>query len=128
MSCITPDFYHNIYGGSETEDNIELLIKRAEDILNSVTGYKLSEAMKNDGFIKEQIKLAVAAETDYLDRNGGLSALDSSTPVQMTLGHFSYMNGAGTSERRSFPLSSMAVSYLEPTGLLSRSIGLNGGA
>ena len=128
MSCITPDFYYSIYGGNETEDDIELLISRAEDIISSVTGYKLNKALKNDGFTKEQIKLAVAAETDYLDRNGGLSALDSSTPVQMTLGHFSYMNGAGTSERRSFPVSSMAVSYLEPTGLLSRSIGLNGGA
>ena len=126
MLYITPDYYFNTYGGAPTGDDILLLIKKACEIIDIATNYSISkkggvEAFNND-FIKNQIMLATAVQTDYLDRNGGLSSLDSSTPVQMTLGKFSYMNGAGTSERKSFPISSVTIGHLEATGLMYRGI------
>ncbi len=125
MGFITSDYYFGAYGGAETADDIDTLIDRAGEIIDILTGGKITGAggiEKLPDYAAERVKCAVAAEVDYLDRNGGLSSLDSSTPVQMTLGRFSYMNGAGTSERRSFPVSAMAEGFLELSGLLSRNI------
>ena len=126
MGYIDSVYYYGSYGGAETADDIDILIERASEIVNILTGGKIEAAGGIDGFAdtfaKEKIQLATGAQVDYLDRNGGLSSLDSSTPVQMTLGKFSYMNGSGTSERNSFPVSSLARGHLEEAGLLIRSI------
>lgn len=127
MGYINEDYYTNDYGGTEVSDDIDTLIERASEIIDIITGNGIArcggfELLPSD-FIKARVKLATAAQVDYLDRNGGLSSLDSSTPVQMTLGGFSYMNGSGTSERNSMPISPLAVSHLEATGLIYRGVG-----
>lgn len=123
MTFITEDFYINEYGAEPVEENIGALLERACDIVDMLSGGRISrEGDIVDAYTKRRIMLAAAAEADYLDRNGGLATLDSSAPVQVTLGKFSYMNGSGTSERRSFPVSPLAVSYLQSVGFMSRHI------
>ena len=80
MAYINSEYYYNSYGGAETSDDINILFERASEIIDILTDNAIQ---KNGGLINflssisNKIKLAVAAQTDYLNRNGGLSFLDS---------------------------------------------------
>ena len=129
MAFITEDYYINEYGAEPSEENIGALLERASEIVDMLSGGRISRmgGAENiaDEYTKSRVMLAAAAEADYLDRNGGLATLDSSAPVQITLGKFSYMNGSGTSERRSFPVSPLAAAHLQNAGIMSRHMDIN---
>lgn len=127
MSYIDKDYYLEIYGGCESDD-YDRLFARAENIIDSVTGYKIKHRgfEKLSDFERKQVKLAAAAQADFMEKNGGIYAADNTTTFQMTLGKFSCMNssGAGTNPKKA--VSSAALAALEPTGLLNRSLDCGG--
>lgn len=129
MALITKAYFLDNFCSSASDiyflDELELLIEISSDIINLVCNNKISRlggihSLPLD--IQEKIKLAVCAQTAFIDRNGGLSSLDSTTPAQMSLGKFSYMNASGTVERKGFTISPLAISYLESTGFLYRGL------
>ncbi len=129
MAFITKKFFIDNFCSSSTDvvfpDELDLLIGISSDIIDSVCNSKISDCGGIDSLpehIAEKVKMAVCAETAFLDRNGGITSLDSTTPVQMSLGKFSYMHASGTVERKAFPVSPLAVSYLEAAGLLYRGL------
>ena len=64
-----------------------------------------------------------AAEVEYLDENGGVSALSGGNIAQATLGKFSYSKGtSGTFNVSGVPAAPMSVSLLEKAGLLKRGL------
>ena len=127
MSYIDKEYYLEIYGGCESDD-YDKLFARAENVIDSITGYRIKRAgFENlSAFQREQVKLAAAAQADFIEKNGGIYAEDSTTAVQITLGRFSYMNASGTGASHKKSVSSAALAALEPTGLLNRSIGCGG--
>lgn len=127
MSYIDKDYYLEVYGGCESED-YDKLFAHAENIIDSITGYRIKcMGFENlSAFQREQVKLAAAAQADFIEKNGGIYAAESTSAVQMTLGKFSYMNSSGTGSNPKKSVSSSAIAALEPTGLLNRSIGCGG--
>jgi len=126
LDLITVEDYLK-YNGDSYEplypEELEAILERAADIVDSVTGGRLNCAGERlPPAVREKAVLAIFAEAAFIERNGGLSSLDSSSPVQMSLGKFSYMHASGTVERKAFPVSPLAVSYLEAVGLLGRSL------
>ncbi len=117
------DFYAEFFGAKEQSEDADRLFKLASEIIDSVTGHKISRlGFDNlDDFTREQVRLAAAAQTEYLDNyyDGG-----ESSAVQMTLGKFSYMNSSGTAEKRRLPVSPLALSFLGQTGLIERKVGV----
>ena len=120
---IDRDYYLNVYGGIESDDYDRLFI-RASEMIDSVTGYRIKRMGFDtlSEFQRDQVRLATAAQAEHIEKNGGISSVDSSSAVQMTLGKFSYMNASGTAEGKRFSVSGSALAALEPTGLLNRSI------
>lgn len=127
MAYIDTDYYLNDYGGTPSDD-YDRLFARAENDIDSITGYCIKtagfEALTD--FQRCQVRLAAAAQADHIEKNGGIYASDSSSAVQMTLGKFSYMNASGTSLKKNGGISSAAIAALEPTGLLCRSVTVGG--
>ncbi len=128
MSLITPEFYSDNYCSglySDGSDELPALIQIASDMINSVCGGKIPDTDSLNALpdnIIHNVKLAVCAQTSYLERSGGLSSIDSPDPVQMSLGKFSYMNASGTAGRKYLSVSPLALSYLELSGLLYRGL------
>lgn len=116
------DFYSEYYGETLPSEETDRIFKIASEIIDILTGYKIRRMGfdKLDSFTKEQVKLAAAAEADYYRKNGDFTDNDGSEAVQMTLGKFSYMNSSGTGKKNNFPVSPVALSCLETTGLLCR--------
>ncbi|HNX64904.1 MAG TPA: hypothetical protein PKI60_06965 [Oscillospiraceae bacterium] len=116
MGYITEDYYNNVYKGEAVSD-LALLIERASDIVNMVTGYKIGDvAGISSAFIAGQIQKATAAQVEYIDQNGGTTSGGLSSAA---LGKFSYSGGNTEDKALICPL---VYSYLEPTGLLYRGI------
>lgn len=121
MSYITQDYYENTYRGESVDwTDFESLCMRAEEIVEEMTVYRLSEmtflAMPED--VQERIKKAVCAQIEYLDANGG-SDIDTGNGMQSaSLGKFSYSGASGSIQQSVY--SPRAQRYLIPTGLLYR--------
>jgi len=116
MSYIDENYYET-YGGREAGDDppLSLYIDRACNTIDQITQYKiaLSANKLNDfhPFIQEQVKKAVAAQTEFLVLNGLYSGNDT-TPANVSVGIFNYSGESNTS------ISPDAIAFLRPTGLL----------
>jgi hypothetical protein len=129
MAYVTVDCYRAYNGASyesADEGELEAVLERATEVVDALTGGRLTGGRGVEWLppaVSDRLARAVCAEAAFIERNGGLSSLDSSQPVQMSLGRFSYMHASGTVERKAFPISPLAEAELEAAGLLCRVIG-----
>lgn len=133
MSYIDVDYYRNDYEGAPVDDDemLKRMIKRASDVIDQITGYKLQlSGVSFDvlaPFIKEQVKKATAAQTEYIALYGETSSNTMiETPV-MQVGKFRYgllrggkSEGGGIDAR----FAQGAIAFLRPTGLLYSGVGV----
>ena len=99
------------------------LCRRAEEIIEELTLYRVSEAglsaMSEE--IQKAVKDAVCAQIEYLDANGG-SELDMGDGIAgATLGKYSYSGAAsGSGSTAQSVYAPRAERILWPTGLIYR--------
>ena len=130
MGYITPQYYTDEYKGADAGSELEKYIKRASDLIDQVTGYKLAQTSFEDlpEFIQNQVKKAVAAQVEFYVMQGGDEAVNAGSADfgQVGIGGFSYttgnQQGQTTESKDAQRVSPAALAYLEPTGLLYRGL------
>lgn len=124
MPYVDISYYIGTYKG-EPVDNADFpsLCMRAEELIEEMTMYRISPitvfAMPET--VQERVKMAVCAQIEYLDANGG-SDMDNGADLQSAgLGRFNYTksSGANGSTEQSM-YAPRAIRLLAPTGLLYR--------
>lgn len=134
MPYITPDYYNNVYKGTKapSETDLERYIERASDIIDQVTGFKLYGGKFEklpDGFVKDMVKKATAAQVEFYVMKGGDASVNTGTDDagSVTVGSFSYSKGgssasSGSSGSSADRISPSVLDILAHTGLLYRGV------
>lgn len=121
MSYVDEQYYDDTFHGEPVDSaDFPSLCDRASELIEEMTLYRLTQAsflaMPED--MQDRVKMAVCAQIEYLDANGG-SDMDNGVGIQSaTLGKFSYSGSTGvngsTAQSRFSP---RAERLLWPTGL-----------
>ena len=124
MPYVDISYYIGTYKG-EPVDNADFpsLCMRAEELIEEMTMYRISPitVLAMPETVQEMVKMAVCAQIEYLDANGG-SDMDNGADLQSAgLGRFNYTksSGANGSTEQSM-YAPRAIRLLAPTGLLYR--------
>lgn len=125
MEYIDYLYYTNTFKGVPiTVDVFDSLVGRASMQINQMAGGKIESV----GFDKlpvkwqEAVKMATAAQVEYLDMNGGIQGIYSTEGNGSTrIGKFSYSEGSKT-RMGGIDTSNMVLGYLKGTGLLFRGV------
>lgn len=120
------EFYKsNFKGESVSETDFPILVKRAAEIVEEMTMYRINEDIIGNSSedIQKRVREAICAQLEYLDANGGFD-LDSGNQIQSgTIGKFSFTAGASADgELGASIYSNRARRILYPTGLLYRGV------
>lgn len=124
MEYVDETYYKETYKGEPVDSaDFPSIRRRAEEIIEEMTMYRVSSmtfpALPDD--VRERVKMAVCAQIEYLDANGG-SDMDNGGDLQSAgLGKFNYTraSGAGGSTKQSI-YAARAARLLAPTGLMYR--------
>ena len=125
MNYVTREYYNDKFKGeSVDETDFPGLLERASEIVEEMTMYRLNPVnfanMQED--LQDKVRMAVCAQIEYLEANGG-SEVDNSQGLQSaSLGKFSYTSAgsnAGTASGQTV-YAPRAQRILMPTGLLYR--------
>ncbi len=121
---LTYEYYSNEFMGEPvSEADFSPLLKRAEEIVEEMTVYRLNPTsfLAMPSWIQTKVKDAICAEVEYLDANGGADMDNGSDLQSAGLGKFSYTRAAGASGSvQQSVYAPRAQRILAPTGLLSR--------
>lgn len=116
------EYYRIEYMGTEIDDNqqLERYIKRASDIIDQVTHYKIKDFDELHPFIQKQVKKATAAQVEFFELEGGVEiATIGDTLNNVSAGKFSYGKGnVQNAPHNSKIVSPAVINYLRATGLL----------
>lgn len=124
MPYVDINYYASIYNGMEVEDgDFQSLCERAGGIIEEMTMYKVTPVtiLAMPECVQDRVKMAVCAQIEYLDANGGAD-MDNGVDLQSAgLGKFNFTkaSGANGSTEQSI-YAPRAVRILAPTGLLYR--------
>lgn len=109
----------------EPVDNADFpsLCMRAEELIEEMTMYRISPitVLAMPETVQERVKMAVCAQIEYLDANGG-SDMDNGADLQSAgLGKFNYTKSSGVNGSTEQSMyAPRAIRLLAPTGLLYR--------
>lgn len=130
MPYLTYDEYKS-FGFSEIEETeFNKLVKKAGDVLDSVTGFFYKQNVLEDDieFRKEQFKKAVAAQVEYFQDMGATNTHGLNEPGSITIGRTTVSKGnrnsSGANEKQNSIVSEDVYMYLRGTGLLYKGIGV----
>lgn len=118
-------FYRTVWRGSfEGGDNeLETLLNRAADVVNNAIYLSGEEVESVSEAYKNKVYKAVCAHADYIDSVGGIEAMNEKTGGSVSLGKFSYSEGAGSSsDDMGCKLCKQAEGYLMSAGLLYKGV------
>ena len=125
MSFVDKDYYKNIYLGADVPtEEFDKLEKRAEVVINTLTGWKIEKSTNGltdfDEFIQTQIKNATCAEIEYLLNNGieTLTTGEGANAQEVTIGGFHYGSKTANETKAQNTTTSLVLMYLDATGLL----------
>ena len=123
MNYIDKTFYDNYSDISISADEFNILLNRAEDIVNILTRDLQGVDFESlPLIIQEKVKKAVGAQIETLYQNGGTESLTGENLASANIGKFSYSENSNTNS--SIPISPMVKMYLGSTGLLYRGNGV----
>lgn len=124
MEYVDETYYKETYKGEAVDSaDFPSLCRRAEEMIEEMTVYRVSSmtfpALPDD--VRERVKMAVCAQIEYLDANGG-SDMDNGSDLQSAgLGKFNYTKASGTGGNTKQSIyAPRAVRLLIPTGLMYR--------
>lgn len=131
VAYVDKDYFVTAYLGdiaTTSDADFNRLSARASDVVDSLTMHKIP--LKGGieefvPFIQNQVKMAVSSQIDYYILNGGYDSLITDNLATVSVGKFSYSDGNAGSIAGSNKTQSTVKSYLAPTGLLHRGIGVH---
>lgn len=124
MPYVDREYYVGTFKGEPVDDaDFPSLCMRAEELIEEMTMYMVTSitvpAMPEA--VQEMVKMAVCAQIEYLDANGGAD-MDNGADLQSAgLGKFNYTKASGangSAEQSTY--APRALRILAPTGLLYR--------
>lgn len=124
MPYVDREYYVGTFKGEPVDDaDFSSLCMRAEEVIEEMTMYRITPTtvLAMPEAVQERVKMAVCAQIEYLDANGG-SDMDNGADLQSAgLGRFNYTksSGANGSTEQSM-YAPRAIRLLAPTGLLYR--------
>lgn len=124
MPYVDREYYVGTFKGEPVDDaDFPSLCMRAEELIEEMTMYRITPTtvLAMPEAVQERVKMAVCAQIEYLDANGG-SDMDNGADLQSAgLGRFNYTksSGANGSTEQSM-YAPRAIRLLAPTGLLYR--------
>nr|DAZ09741.1 MAG TPA: Head Tail Connector Protein [Caudoviricetes sp.] len=124
MPYVDREYYVGTFKGEPVDDaDFSSLCMRAEELIEEMTMYRITPTtvLAMPEAVQERVKMAVCAQIEYLDANGG-SDMDNGADLQSAgLGRFNYTksSGANGSTEQSM-YAPRAIRLLAPTGLLYR--------
>lgn len=124
MPYVDNKYYADTFKGEPVDDaDFPSLCMRAEELIEEMTMYRITPTtvLAMQEAVQERVKMAVCAQIEYLDANGG-SDMDNGADLQSAgLGRFNYTksSGANGSTEQSM-YAPRAIRLLAPTGLLYR--------
>lgn len=124
MPYVDIDYYTNTYKGESVDDaDFPSLCERAGEIVEEMTMYKVTPVaiLVMPECVQDRVKMAVCAQIEYLDANGGAD-MDNGVDLQSAgLGKFNFTKASGANGRTEQSIyAPRAVRILTPTGLLCR--------
>lgn len=130
MPYLTYEEYIDLGFEEMEQSEFEKLLKRASDVVDSVTRYfyKFNNLSDDVPFRQEQFKKAVAAQIEYFHDMGAASSHGINEPGHVQIGRTSMSKGgrnsSGQDESKNNLVSDDVYIYLADTGLLYRGIGV----
>lgn len=124
MPYVDSKYYLDTFKGEPVDDaDFPSLCMRAGEIIEEMAMYRVTPVtiLAMPEGVQERVKMAVCAQIEYLDANGGAD-MDNGADLQSAgLGKFNYTkaSGANGSTEQSI-YAPRAVRILTPTGLLYR--------
>lgn len=124
MPYVDREYYVGTFKGEPVDDaDFPSLCMRAEELIEEMTRYRVTPVtvLAMPEAVQERVKMAVCAQIEYLDANGGAD-MDNGADLQSAgLGKFNYTRsvGANGSTEQSM-YAPRAIRLLAPTGLLYR--------
>lgn len=114
---VTTDYYLNTYKGRDG-DNLDVVIRRSEEIIDSVSNFAVSQFQSLTPFQQDYVMLSVCAQTEYILANGGMDFIDSRGSQWATVGHFTTYSQRMSGDGKSSIVSDRSVMFLEQAGLI----------
>lgn len=127
MPYVDKDYYDNAYMGAKIldADEFERLEKRASEVIDQLTNYRIENIDDLPEFIKERVKHAVCAQIEFYVLNDGYdSTMQQSGLQNVRIGSFSYAEGSSASESHNTLIGRNVLGHLKGTGLLYSGIGV----
>lgn len=124
MSYVTKNYYDSTFKGESVDDaDFPSLCMRAGEIIEEMTMYRVTPVtiLAMPEGVQERVKMAVCAQIEYLDANGGAD-MDNGADLQSAgLGKFNYTKSTGANGSATQSIySPRAQRILLPTGLMYR--------
>lgn len=128
MPYVDREYYVGTFKGEPVDDaDFPSLCMRAEELIEEMTMYRVTPVtvLTMPETVQERVKMAVCAQIEYLDANGGAD-MDNGADLQSAgLGKFNYtrsVDANGSTEQSMY--APRAIRLLAPTGLLYRGGGV----
>lgn len=124
MPYVDSRYYLDTFKGEPVEDtDFSSLCMRAEEIIEEMTMYRITPVtiLAMPEGVQERVKMAVCAQIEYLDANGGAD-MDNGVDLQSAgLGKFNFTKASGVNGSTEQSIyAPRAIRILAPTGLLYR--------
>ncbi len=124
MPYVDSKYYLDTFKGEPVDDaDFPSLCMRAEELIEEMTMYRVTPvtALAMPEAVRERVKMAVCAQIEYLDANGGVD-MDNGADLQSAgLGKFNYTKASGSNgDTEQSIYAPRAIRLLAPTGLLYR--------
>lgn len=124
MPYVDREYYVGTFKGESVDDaDFPSLCMRAEELIEEMTMYRVTPitVLAMPEAVQERVKMAVCAQIEYLDANGG-SDMDNGADLQSAgLGKFNYTKSSGANgSTKQSAYAPRAIRLLAPTGLLYR--------
>ena len=126
---ISTEYYRTQWGGSfdGSDEELDKLLSHAAQIIESAVYPSGFTADTIPSVWQERYNMAICAQADYIEAQGGVAALsESGIGGSVTLGRFSYSGGTvdGSVVGGACSLCIQAQAFLQPTGLLYKGVGV----
>lgn len=124
MPYVDREYYVGTFKGEPVDDaDFPSLCMRAEELIEEMTMYRVTPVtvLNMPETVQERVKMAVCAQIEYLDANGGAD-MDNGADLQSAgLGKFNYTRSVGANGNTEQSMyAPRAIRLLAPTGLLYR--------
>jgi hypothetical protein len=128
MPYLTYDEYISLGFPELDQTEFDKLLKKAEDVLDSVTRnfYRFHDLETDVSYRRDKFKKAVACQIEYFHDIGATSTHEINDPLTVQIGRTQISTGEANQKKTNTIVAPDVYLYLSDTGLLYRGIGVVG--